>query len=44
MWVFTEIANGFDEVKAEKGKALLEWLQDWVATTEKDDSPWYRTR
>ena len=42
MWVFTEWANGFDRIKSNKDKALLEWLQDWVATTEKDDSPLYR--
>jgi len=42
MWVFSEWADGFDKVKTDNNKALDGWLQDWVATTLNDDSPWYR--
>jgi hypothetical protein len=42
MWVFTEWANAFDKVKQDNEKALDSWLQEWVATTLQDDSPWYR--
>ena len=42
MWVFTEWATAFDKVKADNAKALDSWLQDWVATTLDDNSPWYR--
>lgn len=42
MWVFTEWANAFDKVKQDNEKALDSWLQEWVATTLDDKSPWYR--
>jgi hypothetical protein len=43
MWIFTEFANRFDKIMTTGDKVALGWMQDWVATTEKDDSPWYRT-
>src|SRR5690242_16175274 len=42
MWVFTDFANAFDKLKEDNAKALDSWLQDWVATTLDDSSPWYR--
>lgn len=42
MWVFTEIADWFDRTRHKNEKAIDSWLQPWVATTLKEDSPWYR--
>src|SRR5579863_2217645 len=42
MWVFTDIADWFDNTRHSNEKWIDSQLQPWVATTLYDNSPWYR--
>jgi hypothetical protein len=42
MWIFTDIADWFDNTRHSNEKWIDSELQPWVATTLYEDSPWYR--
>jgi hypothetical protein len=42
MWVFTEIADWFDNTRRDNEQLIDSVLQPWVASTLDDGSPWYR--
>jgi hypothetical protein len=42
MWIFTEIADAFDQVRKDNDAWIDSELQPWVGSTIYEDSPWYR--
>lgn len=42
MWIFTKVADWFDQTRQDNDKWIDSELQPWVASTLYEDSPWYR--
>jgi nucleoid-associated protein YgaU len=42
MWIFTEVADWFDNTRENNDKWIDSGLQPWVGSTLYEDSPWYR--